>query len=66
MNIVQLSFLLGHEQLQTTMVCLDITTEQERKALATLEDECDKEIKPKWKERIGTLASSCGILPLKK
>jgi site-specific recombinase XerD len=66
MNIVQISFLLGHEQLQTTMVYLDITTEQERKALATLEDECDKEIKPKWKEKSSTLASFCGILPLKK
>ena len=29
MNIVQISFLLGHEQLQTTMVYLDITLEQE-------------------------------------
>ena len=42
MNIVQISFLLGHEQLQTTMVYLDITTEQELKALKTLEDENDK------------------------
>jgi site-specific recombinase XerD len=42
MNIVQISFLLGHEQLQTTMVYLDITIEQELKALATLEDENDK------------------------
>ncbi|ETR69181.1 MAG: hypothetical protein OMM_09825, partial [Candidatus Magnetoglobus multicellularis str. Araruama] len=38
MNIVQISFLLGHEQLQTTMIYIDITTEQELKALATLED----------------------------
>ena len=42
MNIVQISLLLGHAQLQTTMVYLDITTEQEAKALATLEDENDK------------------------
>lgn len=66
MNIVQISFLLGHEQLQTTMVYLDITTKQERDALATLEDECDKKIKPKWKGKSGTLASFCGILPLRK
>ncbi len=66
MNIVQISFLLGHEQLQTTMVYLDITTEQERAALATLEDECDKEIKPKWKGKSDTLASFCGILPMKQ
>ncbi len=44
MNIVQISFLLGHEQLQTTMVYLDITIEQELKALATLEDENDKKV----------------------
>ena len=44
MNIVQISFLLGHEQLQTTMVYLDITTEEEAKALATLEDENDKKV----------------------
>ena len=35
MNIVQISFLLGHEQLQTTMIYLDITTEEKAKALAT-------------------------------
>jgi hypothetical protein len=42
MNIVQISFLLGHEQLQTTMVYLDISTEEKAKALATLDDENDK------------------------
>ena len=42
MNIVQISFLMGHEQLEITMVYLDITAEQEMKALATLEDENDK------------------------
>lgn len=42
MNIVQISFLLGHANLHTTMVYLDITTEQESKALATLEDENKK------------------------
>jgi len=47
MNIVQISFLLGHEQLQTTMVYLDITTEQEAKALATLEDENEKKVSKK-------------------
>jgi site-specific recombinase XerD len=49
MNIVQISFLLGHEQLQTTMVYLDITIEQELKALQTLEDENDKKVSKKWK-----------------
>ncbi len=32
MNIVQISFLLGHEQLQTTMIYLDITTEEKAKS----------------------------------
>lgn len=50
MNVVQISFLLGHEQLQTTMVYLDITLEQELKALATLEDENDKGVSKKWKK----------------
>lgn len=49
MNIVQISFLLGHEQLQTTMVYLDVTTEQEAKALATLDDENDNKLPKKWR-----------------
>ncbi len=47
MNIVQISFLLGHEQLETTMVYLDITTDNKRKALATLEYEKDRNVLPK-------------------
>ncbi len=65
MNIVQISFLLGHEQLQTTMVYLDITIEQEAKALATLESENDKKIQPKWKNPSGTLTDFCGVRPMK-
>lgn len=65
MNIVQISFLLGHEQLQTTMVYLDITTEQEAKALATLESESDKKIQPKWKNANQTLADFCGLKSIK-
>lgn len=66
MNIVQISFLLGHSQLQTTMVYLDITTEQEVEALATLEDEKDKKILPKWNPEKDSLASLCGLHKLKK
>ena len=47
MNIAQISFLLGHSQLETTMIYLDITTEQEAAALATLEDESDRNAVPK-------------------
>ena len=49
MNIAQISYLLGHECIQTTMVYLEITTEQESKALETLEDENQKKILKKWK-----------------
>lgn len=66
MNIVQISFLLGHAQLQTTMVYLDITTEQEAKALATLEDENDKSAPKKWLNKDGNLSSFCGVRAMKK
>ena len=66
MNIVQISFLLGHEQLQTTMVYLDITIEQELKALQTLEDENDKKVSKKWKNLKGGLAEFCGVSSIKK
>jgi len=65
MNIVQISFLLGHAQLKTTMVYLDITTEQEAQALATLEDENDKSAPKKWKASGQSLAEICGVRPLK-
>lgn len=61
MNIVQISFLLGHANLHTTMVYLDITTEQESKALATLEDENTKNISKKWKSQSGSLAAFLGV-----
>ena len=61
MNVVQISFLLGHENLQTTMKYFDITLEDEAKALATLEDENDKKVTPKWKNPDGTLKSFCGL-----
>ena len=60
-NVVQVSFLLGHEQLETTMRYLDITTEDKLKALATLEDETQKTIPKKWKNKNGTLTDFCGL-----
>jgi site-specific recombinase XerD len=65
MNIVQISFLLGHAQLQTTMVYLDISTEQEARALATLEDENEKSAPKRWKTSGKTLAAMCGVRQLK-
>lgn len=61
MNIVQISFLLGHEQLQTTMVYLDITTEDEAKALATLEGDNESKTEKKWKKVDGSLRGFCGL-----
>lgn len=66
MNIVQISFLLGHAQLQTTMVYLDITTEQEAKALSTLEDENDKSVSKKWRNAGGGLSDFCGVRIMKR
>ncbi len=65
-NIVQISFLLGHEQLDTTMRYLDITTEQEMAAFSTLEEERHKSIKPKWNPENDSLASICSLRKLKK
>lgn len=65
MNIVQISFLLGHAQLQTTMIYLDITIEQEAQALATLENDNDKSVPQKWKTSRQSLAALCGVRPLK-
>lgn len=48
-NIVEISKLLGHEHLETTMIYQDITTEQQRQALETLENESTGEIPKKWK-----------------
>lgn len=61
MNIVQISFLLGHESLQTTMTYLEITTENVAEALATLEEEKDKIVTPKWKNHTESLVGFCGL-----
>ena len=49
LNIVEISKLLGHESIETTMVYQNITTEQQLRALATLEDEATCAIPKKWK-----------------
>lgn len=48
-NIVEISKLLGHESIETTMAYQDITTEQQMRALATLEDEVASTTPKKWK-----------------
>ena len=66
MNIVQISLLLGHEQLQTTMVYLDVTIKQKAEALATLEDENNRKVPKKWKNNKASLANFCGVKPIKR
>jgi len=44
---------------------MDITLEQELKALVTLEDENDKKVSKKWKNVRGGLAAFCGVKPIK-
>lgn len=61
LNVVQVSFLLGHEQLETTMKYLDITTEDKVNALATLENEKEKSVSKKWRNEDGTLSDFCGL-----
>ena len=61
MNIAQISFLLGHESIETTMKYLDITLEKEREALQTLENDIERATKPKWKVTNKTLKSLCGL-----
>lgn len=65
MNIAQISFLLGHSQLETTMIYLDITTDQEAAALATLEDESDRTAVPKWNPDTDSLSAICGLRKLR-
>jgi site-specific recombinase XerD len=61
MNIVQISLLLGHEHLQTTMVYLDITNDEKAAALATLDDETSQKVTPKWKNADTSLLNLCGL-----
>lgn len=49
MNVAQLSKLLGHANLSTTMAYLDITTDMEAKAMISLEDEKTRNMPRKWK-----------------
>jgi hypothetical protein len=48
------------------MVYLDITTDAEAKAMATLEDENDAKIPKKWNMNNKDLSSFCGLKSLAK
>lgn len=60
-NVLQVSFLLGHANLETTMVYIDVTKEEKAKALATLEGEDETRVAKKWKSLDGTLGAFCGL-----
>ena len=49
-NIVEISRLLGHESLETTMIYEEITREKQIRALATLDEEITKDTPKKWKQ----------------
>jgi len=53
--------LLGHENLNTTMKYLDITTEEKVKALATLETEEEHNTLKKWRNNEASLSSFFGF-----
>ena len=65
LNIVQISRLLGHSQIETTMVYLDVTNEMKAAALAKVEDDSVTKMPKKWKQDMN-LASLCGIKSIKK
>lgn len=48
-NIVEIKELLGHKCLQSTMVCQDVTEQQKKEAVNTLEDTITKAMLKKWK-----------------
>lgn len=56
MNIVQLSKLLGHVNIETTMVYLNITTNMQEKALINLEEERVRNLPKKWNENSNKLS----------
>ena len=47
------------------MIYLDITTDQEAAALATLEDESDCTAVPKWNPDTDSLSAICGLRKLR-
>ena len=56
MNIVQLSRILGHESVETTMQYLDISEEAIKRAMLSIVDDGIKNIQKKWKPNNGKLS----------
>ncbi len=58
-DVVKVSFLLGHENLETTMKYLDVSIGSKTEALATIETETDRNESKKWKGKSLTAALKC-------
>ena len=65
-NIVQISLLLGHANLDTTMTYLDITMDQKLAALETITGNDVIDTPKKWKKTGVSLANLCGVKEIKK
>ena len=65
-NIVQISLLLGHANLDTTMTYLDITMDQKLAALETINDDNAIDHPIKWKYGESSLAKICGVKEINK
>ncbi len=63
LNIVQISRLLGHSQIQTTMIYLDVSIEMKAQAMAKIQDDTVTSMPKKWKQD-SSLASFCGVKPI--
>ena len=62
LNIAQLSKFLGHENIATTMIYLDITEDMKSSAIKTRMNEQIKAVKPKWnKSNVKSLISIFGF-----
>lgn len=57
MNIVQVSKLLGHANIATTMAYLSITIDMKTKAVMELEDEQIRKLPKRWKKMDGKLSA---------
>jgi len=64
LNIVMIQKLLGHEDINTTMGYVGVSTEQKAKALETIEDDIAKKMVKKWK-RVKKTDSLVDFLGLK-
>ncbi|WP_334313194.1 tyrosine-type recombinase/integrase [Terrihalobacillus insolitus] len=59
MNIGEIQYLLGHENIQTTMVYLEITVTQEASAMKEIMTEEEVEQPKLWKKDIQKLRDLC-------